>query len=248
MDNIKLNAELWGKYYDWTGAGEEWSEMWGGSRAQWLGSLYPRISAFLPAQSILEIAPGYGRWTQYLLSACKQYLGIDLSQDCIDACKKRFGGATHASFSTNDGISLSRASDSSIDFVFSFDSLVHAAADVMSAYVTEILRVLRNDGVAFIHHSNWLEIEGRVTNNHGRGLDVSADFVKEAVVKAGGVVLIQEKINWGESECTDCLSLFGHNGPSEPVLIENHDFMLEGNNIRKYQSPYTRADILARQA
>lgn len=248
MDNIKLNAELWGKYYDWAGAGEEWSEMWGGSRAQWLGSLYPRISAFLPTRSILEIAPGYGRWTQYLLSACKQYRGIDLSQECIDACRKRFDKAKHALFSTNDGVSLSAIDDSSIDFVFSFDSLVHASADVMSAYIAEILRVLRDNGTAFIHHSNFMEVGDQVDNTHGRGPDVSADTIRQAIVNAGGVVLIQEKINWGKSECTDCLSLFGLHGQLEPVLIENHDFMLEGNNIRKYQSPYTRVDILARRA
>ena len=246
MDNIKLNAELWGKYYDWAGAGEEWSEMWGGSRAQWMGTLYPRIGAFLPARSILEIAPGYGRWTQYLLSACKQYHGIDLSQECIDACKKRFDQAAHASFSINNGMSLSSINSSSIDFVFSFDSLVHATADVMCTYIVEILRILSNSGVAFIHHSNWLEVGDEVANNHGRGPDVSADMIRRVIVEAGGVVLIQEKINWGRSECTDCLSLFGRYGPSEPILIENHDFMLEGNNIRKDQSPYTRVDILAR--
>ena len=240
MDNIKLNSELWGRYYDWAGAGEEWSEMWGGSRAQWLGSLYPRISGFLPAKSVLEIAPGYGRWTQYLLAACEQYHGIDLSQECVDACEKRFRNAEHASFSTNDGTSLSRVSNASVDFVFSFDSLVHATANVMSAYVAEILRVLGEDGVAFIHHSNLLEIGECVQNDHGRGPDVSAEFIRQAVSQAGGTVLIQEKINWGYKECTDCLSLFGHHGPEELVLIENHDFMLEGNNIRKYQSPYTR--------
>lgn len=247
MDNIKLNAELWGKYYDWAGKGEEWSEMWGGSRAQWLGSIYPRVSAFLPARSLLEIAPGYGRWTQYLLSACRQYHGIDLSQDCIDACRRRFSEAKHASFSTNDGISLSRIRDASVDFVFSFDSLVHATADVMSAYIAEILRVLHSGGVAFIHHSNLLEVASHVDKNHGRGFDVSADTVRRLVADAGGVVLIQEKINWGEQECTDCLSLFSNRGPSESVMIENHDFMLEAVNIRKHQSYYTRADLLVKE-
>lgn len=246
MDNVKLNSELWGKYYDWKGAGEEWSEMWGGSRAQWLGSLYPRISGFLPAQSILEIAPGYGRWTQYLLSTCREYRGIDLSRECIDACKKRFHSASHAMFSTNNGTSLNDVSSSSIDFIFSFDSLVHVTADVISAYVIEILRVLNDEGVAFIHHSNWLEVGERIQNDHGRGPDVSAELVRRAVTQAGGAVLVQEKINWGHNECTDCLSLFGHRSADEPVLIENHDFMLEGNNIRKYQSPYTRVATGAR--
>jgi hypothetical protein len=44
--------------------------------------------------------------------------------------------------------------DDSIDFVFSFDSLVHAEADVMQAYLNQLVRKLKLNGVGFIHHSN----------------------------------------------------------------------------------------------
>jgi hypothetical protein len=42
----------------------------------------------------------------------------------------------------------------SVDFVFSFDSLVHADAPTLEAYLRELTRVLRPGGVAFLHHSN----------------------------------------------------------------------------------------------
>jgi hypothetical protein len=45
--------------------------------------------------------------------------------------------------------------DSSIDFAFSFDSLVHVEAEVLHDYLTELARVLKADGVAFLHHSNY---------------------------------------------------------------------------------------------
>src|SRR6266852_9871119 len=35
--------------YDWKDAGEEWSEPWGSSAAQWSGTILPRIRDFLPA-------------------------------------------------------------------------------------------------------------------------------------------------------------------------------------------------------
>ena len=44
--------------------------------------------------------------------------------------------------------------DGSVDFAFSFDSLVHAEADVLGAYLGELARKLKPDGVGFIHHSN----------------------------------------------------------------------------------------------
>lgn len=44
--------------------------------------------------------------------------------------------------------------DSSVDFAFSFDSLVYVEAEVLKGYLTELARVLKPDGVAFLHHSN----------------------------------------------------------------------------------------------
>jgi Methyltransferase domain len=47
--------------------------------------------------------------------------------------------------------------DQSIDFVFSYDSLVHADTEVLSAYLSEVARVLTPTGAAFLHHSNLSE-------------------------------------------------------------------------------------------
>jgi SAM-dependent methyltransferase len=243
MQSVQLNSSYWDGLYDWQGAGEEWSSMWGGSRAQLLGTLYPRISAFLPAKAVLEIAPGFGRWTQFLLGACGSFQGVDLSQQCVDACIARFAGRSNAKFFKNEGTSLECAGDGTIDLVFSFDSLVHATAEVMRAYVPEILRVLSPSGIAFIHHSNWGEVGHHLSNDHGRGTDGSADDVARVISETGGKVIIQEKINWGFHECTDCLTLFGWEGPESPTIIENHDFMFEGNSIRKHQSPYSKLAI-----
>ena len=34
--------------YDWKEAGEEWSQPWGSSAAQWAGTIFPRIRECLP--------------------------------------------------------------------------------------------------------------------------------------------------------------------------------------------------------
>jgi len=44
--------------------------------------------------------------------------------------------------------------DKSIDFVFSFDSLVHAEAKVIEAYLNQLAMKLSQNGIGFIHHSN----------------------------------------------------------------------------------------------
>jgi hypothetical protein len=81
MPNINDNERFWGHAYDWSSSGEEWSAAWGSSASQWYGCLLPRIRSFLPAKRVLEIAPGYGRWTQYLLPWTGQYDGVELSSE-----------------------------------------------------------------------------------------------------------------------------------------------------------------------
>jgi ubiquinone/menaquinone biosynthesis C-methylase UbiE len=153
MPTIEENKKNWGGY-DWPGAGDEWSVQWGSAEMQWYGSLLPRIHRFVPTGSILEIAPGYGRWTVFLKDLCRKLTLVDLSENCIEACRKRFAPFSHISYFVNDGTSLAMVPDNSTDFVFSFDSLVHAEDTVLAAYVSQFARLLTKDGAAFIHHSN----------------------------------------------------------------------------------------------
>ena len=154
MPKVEWNKETWDGNYDWQQQGDEWSKGWGGPFMQWHGTILPRIHRYVPAGTILEIAPGHGRWTQFLKDCCHTYDGVDLSQTCVDACRRRFAGAPHMTFHVNDGKSLDMIRDNSVDFAFSFDSLVHADDDVLEAYVAQLSRKLSDDGVAFLHHSN----------------------------------------------------------------------------------------------
>jgi ubiquinone/menaquinone biosynthesis C-methylase UbiE len=162
MPTIEENRSLFGESYDWPEAGDEWSAPWGNARMQWYGSILPRISAFVPTDTILEIAPGYGRWTVFLKDLCRQLIVVDLSKRCIDRCQQRFVDCTHISYFVNDGKSLGMVVDHSVDFIFSFDSLVHAEDTVLKGYVAEFGKKLRPNGAAFIHHSNAGEYLNRV--------------------------------------------------------------------------------------
>jgi hypothetical protein len=73
MPTVDENYSAWNERYRWSDQGEEWSQSWGGSEAQWFWAIHPRIHRFLPCEQILEIAPGFGRWTHYLLSYCNRY-------------------------------------------------------------------------------------------------------------------------------------------------------------------------------
>jgi len=192
----------------------------------------------------MEIAPGFGRWTHYLLEYVQSsYTGVDLSQECVDYCQQRFSSSSNASFLTNEGVSLEKVEDGLSDLVFSFDSLVHANLDVHQNYIPQILRKLNKNGVAFIHHSNWANSGSTKANVHNRSEDVSAAAYAEIVKQAGGSVLLQECLNWGTDEKIDAFTLFcraDRDARPVTVLIENNDFMREARLIREIQSVYTK--------
>lgn len=154
MPTIEENRLVWDTAYDWSAGGDEWSGAWGTPEMQWYVTLLPRIHAFLPARTILEIAPGFGRWSAFLHRYGERLVLVDLSERCIEACRERFRDASNVEYHVNDGKSLAMIEDRSIDFAFSFDSLVHADAGVIGAYLEHLASKLTPDGVAVLHHSN----------------------------------------------------------------------------------------------
>ncbi|HEY6329106.1 MAG TPA: class I SAM-dependent methyltransferase, partial [Blastocatellia bacterium] len=185
MATIEQNRQEWDRA--WTDAGESWSQAWGGVRSQWFGGILPRIQAFIPAATILEIGPGYGRWTQFLIQHCRKLIAVDLAEECIRACQERFKCEASPAFFVNDGKSLDMIAEESVSFVFSFDSLVHADTVAIGGYLDELARKLVPDGVGFIHHSNLgaytADTDGGlphgVSNPHWRSQDMSAQRFEE---------------------------------------------------------------------
>ena len=232
MPDLEWNRVTWSEPKTWLDAGDEWSRGWGGPPAQWYGAIFPRIARWLPAARILEIAPGFGRWTQFLLRQSDEYYGVDYSPLCITQCKKRFSGSVRAHFIQNDGRSLGAIPDNSIDFVFSFDSLVHVELDVLGSYCEQINRKLNPSGVAFLHHSNarnGVDAARGLYPQAGRAISVSAAAVKEVIENTGGRVLIQEEVNWESVRRIDCMTTFSRNIAYTHLnykLIENDDFMV----------------------
>ncbi len=157
MPTISENKGIWDGAYGWSNSGDEWSKNWGSPSMQWYGTLLPRIHSFIPVDTILEIAPGYGRWTQYLKLYCKRLIVVDVSEKCIKACKERFKSDSNIEYHINDGTSLEMISDGTIGFVFSFDSLVHVDELVIDQYMKQLSHKLTPEGAGFIHHSNLNE-------------------------------------------------------------------------------------------
>ncbi len=256
MAEVKEHITVWDGAWDWSGRGDEWSDWWGGTEAMWHGALLPRIHAFLPAQTALEIAPGYGRWTQYLKDECAHLVVVDLAERCIAQCRERFAASDNIAYHVNDGRSLAMIADGSVDFAFSFDSLVHADQEVLDAYLLELGSKLAPDGVAFIHHSNLGHYErlNRITlkvpaflrhrlQRTGLLIDigawraehVTAHSFAEGARRAGLACVSQEMIRWEHGrQLIDAISVVTRPGsrwhrPNR--VLENPHFRRDGQRL-----------------
>ena len=262
MPTVEQNKSAWDGGYHWDDRGDEWSKPWGGTAMQWYGVILPRIHRFLDAGRILEIACGCGRWTQYLLPRCRSYVAVDLSAACIETCKRRFAGKAGIEYYVNDGKSLDMIADHSVDFVFSFDSLVHADKSVLQAYIGQFNRILTEDGVAFLHHSNlgryrlryirsrhvkalkpvlvWLGI--LEDDLHWRDWSVRAEDVRQMAESAGLKCLVQETVNWRTRRTlNDCFTTLGRKSRAQEGCLssENRDYMNEAEHLFRLSRLYT---------
>jgi len=266
LATIKENKAFWDGDYDWMEEGHEWSRAWGGADMQWHGTIMPRLHRYVPVNTVLEIAPGFGRWTNYLKDLCNRLILVDLSKKCIDGCRKKFSAYSNIEYHVNDGSSLAMVPDEEVDLVFSFDSLVHAERDVMESYVKQIAQKLSKDGVAFIHHSNigeyksyyrfwestlwpksiieWFKEKNWIEPyDHWRAFSMTGRLMEKMIKDAGLFCMTQEYINWGTkpNHLIDCITVFSKRGSKwegNTRRLYNRNFMKEAGLISELSKLY----------
>jgi ubiquinone/menaquinone biosynthesis C-methylase UbiE len=146
---------------------------------------------------VVEIACGHGRIAKQVLKNHNPgtLTLVDINPDNIKYCIKRFKKYPNLLYNVNNGVDLSLIPNGSIDFVYSFDSMVHFNHELISLYIAEIKRILKPGGSAYIHYSNW----GSTckTEDHGPGLrgDMNRKAMLELVKDCK--VIHDELIDWG---------------------------------------------------
>ena len=146
--SVAENTLKWNNYR-WERGEDEWT-----SSDAWKRSVIDDIllKNIQPGLAVIEIGPGFGRWTRTLTEISAHVMVVDVAEKCIDHCKKIFGDKDNISFHINDGRSLEFAGDDSVDVIWSFDVFVHIEPEDIDAYLQEFRRVLKRDGQAIIHH------------------------------------------------------------------------------------------------
>jgi SAM-dependent methyltransferase len=188
-----VNSSLANKYiwenWNWNAGGEEWtpSPEW---KASVVRTFLDRYFAYCSV--ILEIGPGAGRWTEYLLRKCHQLIAVDISETSVRECQRRFHDYPNARFEVGNGEDLPSIGSGSVDAVWSFDVFVHINKQQFKSYIAELARVLKPGGVGLIQHGSTGGASG------GWRSDVTTADVDE-FLRSNGLVVEHWAQSWDDN-------------------------------------------------
>jgi len=212
---IEDQYDTWNNSYNWVDEGHQWSEFFGGTRSLWTNVIFPKIKDHLKGD-VLEIAPGYGRITTFLVEESDSLEVVDLVGKCIEKCKQKFGD--RIKYHINDGKSLDMIKNNSKDFVFSWDSFVHIDEKTINNYITGIYNVLKPGGYAFIHHSCFHGGNEDPRKNKAGRSNMLPDLFKKLVEQNNLQIVKQETLKTREQG-----ESFTSDGCREQHVYDLHD-------------------------
>jgi ubiquinone/menaquinone biosynthesis C-methylase UbiE len=210
LESVVLSNEATKKIgKDWVSASSYYDKA-----EDWLNTFWAENTVFyksfckLDCTNIVELACGHGRHVQKYLEKAKIITLIDINQENIDFCKKRYSNEEKVKYLVNNGNNFKGVDSNSQTAIFTYDAMVHFELLDILEYLKEANRVLVNGGKILFHHSNAAFLPELKYNKkpHGRNF-MSADIFAYLALRTGFIVLQQDIFSWGESKDIDCLSL-----------------------------------------
>jgi ubiquinone/menaquinone biosynthesis C-methylase UbiE len=139
-------------------------------------------------QVAVEIGPGGGRWTKYLLGFGKIY-AVDYHNELLCELKKRYGKQKNIEFIKNNGTDFPGVAAASVNYLFSFGTFVHLDFNIIEAYLDNIRSVLRPGANAVVQYSDKTKVMAR---RLGDGFTDNNPDRMRAAVQCRGYTILQE--------------------------------------------------------
>lgn len=139
--------------------------------------LRPFIS---PETTVLEIGPGGGRWTRYMLDA-KQVIVVDPFQEILDVLAQTLPSDKITAI-RNSGTDFPGVAPGSVDFVFSFGVFVHLDPQVIADYLASMRPLLHADSKVFLQYADKTKPRGFKQKGFGA---TNPGMIRDMLDKAG---------------------------------------------------------------
>jgi ubiquinone/menaquinone biosynthesis C-methylase UbiE len=157
---------------------------------------------------VLDFACGRGRIAERFADISGKLICADTSADAVEACRQRFAKNSNVECLVNGNGSIPVPSGS-ITFLYSWDAMVHFSSSELAEYFVEFKRVLKADGMALIHHSNYAALSSVARpwqENPGSRAYVSAEDVRRIGERCGLSIVKQQVIDWSQANL-DCVTV-----------------------------------------
>lgn len=138
-------------------------------------------------QHAVEIGPGGGRWTRYLLGFGKLYV-VDYHTELLDELKKNFN-ESKMTFIKNNGTDFPNIGEKSIDYLFSFGTFVHLDTDLIDAYLKNMKSILKPGANLVLHYSDKTKIMAQLIESFS---DNTPEKMRQMVLSAGYKILEED--------------------------------------------------------
>jgi SAM-dependent methyltransferase len=138
-------------------------------------------------QIALEIGPGGGRWTRYLLDFGRLYL-VDYHAELLQELRTRFNTA-NMQFIVNKGTDFPGVPEHSVDYVLSVACFVHLEVHLIAAYLKNIARILKSRGNVIITYSDKTKVGAQMNSGFSENTPAR---MREMVTEAGFKILEEE--------------------------------------------------------
>lgn len=141
-----------------------------------------------PTHTAIEIGPGGGRWTRYLLGFEKLH-AVDYHQELLDELSKNYK-TPNLNLIKNDGSDFPGIEDKSVDFIFSFGCFVHLDVEIISKYLTNIRRVLKPGGNVVIQYSDKTKVQAARND----GFSDNTPSIMRRMILDNGFFIVEENL------------------------------------------------------
>jgi spore maturation protein CgeB len=133
--------------------------------------------------SALEIGCGVGRMLKHAAEKCSRVIGIDVSRLAIDKARELVGQTPKIELVVGSGVDLGPVDSQSIDFVWSYGALACMPVPVIAAYLTEMKRVVKSNGLVrvqvylgqemLVHEHDTLHLRSFAPENFKRAVTLA---------------------------------------------------------------------------
>jgi cyclopropane fatty-acyl-phospholipid synthase-like methyltransferase len=157
---------------------------------------------------VVELGCGWGRHSEIIAKRAKYLTLVDVFESNLSKCRQRLSSYENVKYILGNGYDYTGIDDNSVTAIISYDTMVHFSMDLMFSYLKDTSRILKQNGLALYHHSNF---RGPGADHYGKNPGarniMDFDLFVSVCQNVGLRVMDSQQLNWGGIQNLDRLTL-----------------------------------------